>query len=126
MRIFDWVYIGVLLAASALQWWDKFSSHTGGFASRYSAIILAVILIVGVIAARQHTPILKRTAWRTLFWCISSLSTALFVVAITLLISQGLAAIKLAGLITGVVVILIPGLISLYHYSAKTNPIWNK
>lgn len=126
MRIFDWVYIGLLLAASALQWWDKVSSHTGGFASRYSAIILAVILIISVVANRQQKPILKRLAWRALFWCVCSLSTALLILAVGLLIRQGVEVIKLVGLITAMITILIPGLITLYHYSAANNPIWTK
>ena len=115
------IYIGLLLGLGFVRMGQKILTETGGFGSRYGPLILAAILALGVFGAVFQKPLARRWVWKAVFWLLAISSVGLFVLAVYVL-SGG--AYQPAGLILGILVVLLPGQWQLFGYVYRSSSLW--
>ena len=115
------LYICVLLVLALARMTQKIVTETGGFGSRYGAVILAAILAVGVFGHVSQKPIVHRWLWVAIFWLLAISSAGLSILAGSLVLE---GSYRLAGLILGVLLMLAPGLWQLFRYAHRSSSLW--
>lgn len=115
------LYLLLLLLAGYGQMLRKILTDTGGFSSRYSAAIVATLLVVSLVAKLRELPILKRWLWQVLSIVLglACVLGGLFVVYLTLI-----GVYYSAGLLTLAVLLLLPATGQIYQYAYKSPLIW--
>lgn len=126
MRIYHWFYISLLLALPVGRLIQKVTVDSGGFASRYLPIIIAMLLISAYVGCVLKKPILNRYFWRSFFYFFSLISLGALCFALYLIISFGSSVIIKVALIMLGLVIIFPALLSMNQYSHISNTVWRK
>ncbi|MDO6447267.1 hypothetical protein Q4493_15970 [Colwellia sp. 1_MG-2023] len=126
MRIYHWFYVSLLLAVTLGRLIQKVTMDTGGFASRYLPIIIAMLLITAYVGCVLNKPILNRYFWRGVFYFFSIVSLGALSFSFYLIISFGnTVIIKVAFIMLGLVIVF-PALLSMNKYSHLSNTVWRK
>lgn len=100
----------------------KILTDTGGFSSRYSAAIIATLVVLALIAKARGIPLWKSWPWQVLYilLAITCILGVLFSVYLTVTGVYISAALLLSGAI-----LLVPALQQLYQYSYRSPELWN-
>lgn len=115
-------YLVLLLLLGYGQLLRKLITDTGGPASRYSAAIVATLIVCALIAKSRNMALGSNLIWKAVF-SILTLSCAL---AMLFALYLGISGVYLsAGLLMLAGLVLIPALQQLYLYSFKSPDIWN-
>lgn len=123
MRPIHWLYITLLVALAVARLVQKVAADTGGLASRYLPLAVAVVLAIGVWAAMGNTPLLRRWLWRLWCWLLASVALCALVWAGYLLFTGALAP---ALIVVALVLLISPALLLLWRYSGRSNPLWQR
>lgn len=122
MGIRQWGYIVVLFIPALTQLTVKLSQHAGGLTSRYSALLLTAILVLGYVANERQQPLFTRWFWRSYLWLLCALLAGVVLFAGYILLLgvwwQALMLLVASGLF-------IPALLSLHCYSSFNNRVWH-
>ena len=119
------IYIGLLLVLSLGRMAQKIVTETGGFGSRYGPVIVATIIAVGVFGAVFQRPIARKWFWKAVFWLLAITGVGLFTLSVYVLFSTGSGSYSVAGLIVGILLVLIPGQWQLFGYAYRSPSLWN-
>lgn len=115
------LYLLLLLLAGYGQMLRKIITDTGGFSSRYSAAIVATLLVMALLAKFRGLPTLKRWFWQTLT-IVLGLACAVGGLFVVYLILIGVY--YSAGLLTLAVLLLLPAAQQVYRYAFKSPSVW--
>lgn len=123
MRLLHWLYIMILLTPAVIRLVQKVSTDTGGFASRYGPLIVALILVAGFVGYILNKPLLTRRLWRFCFWLFTVVAFGLLIFAINL---AGSAVWFEAILILVGAIAATPALVSMHKYSSPNHSVWDR
>lgn len=115
------MYLVLLIALGYGQLLRKVITDTGGASSRYSAAIIATILVLALIAKSRELALGKVWMWKVLFFILAIAGVIMPLFAVYLGFSGVYYS---AGLLCAATVVLIPALQELYAYSYKSPGIW--
>lgn len=116
-----WVYCVVLVAGGLAQMLRKVLTDTGGFGSRYAALLLAVLVSIGVLARVRRRALGSPWIWRALLGLLGLVVLALMGFSIQGVLDQSWS---LVGLCLGGVALLAPAGIWLWDYSYRSEDLW--
>lgn len=116
-----WVYCAVLVAAGFAQLLRKVLADTGGFGSRYSGLLIAVLVSIGLLARARRRAIGSPWIWRGLLGLLALVVLALIGFSIQGVLGQSWS---MVGLCLGGVALLAPGGIWLWDYSYRNEDLW--
>lgn len=125
MRKFDWFYVFLLMAFAVGRLVQKLMADSGGIASRFGPVILAVLLVTGFIGYTKQCPILKRWFWRVIFIVLAFASAGLVVLALYLILTVGSTQYAISGVIVLSLALAYPALYAMYQYAFCLPSIWS-
>ena len=120
------IYVGLLLVLGLGRMVQKIITETGGFGSRYGPVILAIIIALGVLGYVFQRPIARNWVWKVVFWLLVIAGVGMLVLAVYLLLSVGRGSYDVAGLLLGLLVVLLPGQWQLFGYAYRSSPLWGR
>ncbi|NNF27962.1 MAG: hypothetical protein HKN73_12125 [Gemmatimonadetes bacterium] len=115
------LYIGALVVLGTGRMVQKIVTDTGGFGSRYGPVILAVILGLAVFGNVLEKPLARRWVWMAVFWLLAVGTAGLSLLAVSVLME---GSFRPAGMILGLLVILVPGQWQLFRYVYRSPSVW--
>ena len=121
MKWYWQIYCALLLFFGYGQMMRKILTDTGGFSSRYSAAIIATVVVIMLIAQAKQRGVGKVWIWQSLFYLLSATAVISLLFAIYLAATAVWLA---AGLLFVGAVALTPTLHQLYQYSFKSSQLW--
>ncbi|BDY04479.1 hypothetical protein [Ferrimonas sp. YFM] len=124
LRIYHWVYMALLLLLALGRLFQKVSTDTGGPASRYLPLMVAVLLALGVMGYVRQRPIFRRHWWRALFWLLSVGWLSLACLTLYLLFALPGGAVAGAGVSALVLLAISPGTWAIYQYAYCCPKLW--
>lgn len=116
------LYIVLLLLLGLGRMGQKIITETGGVGSRYGPLIVATILALGVFGVVFQKPLGWKWVWRVLFWFLAITSVGLLALAVYVLFG---GSYQPAGLILGILVVLLPGQWQLLGYAYRSSALWD-
>ncbi len=116
-------YFVLLLSAGLVQMLRKILTDTGGFPSRYSAIIVAVWLIAALCAKARGIRLWKAWPWQALYYVLATMICVGLLYAAYLLLS---GVIPSAALLLAAIALLLPATQQLRHYAFRSPDIWRE
>lgn len=76
MKCAWFTYLSLLVLAGAARLVQKVMADSGGFASRYTPLLIAAVLVVGVLGHIYQKPLGRAWFWQLLFWLSVTVSTS--------------------------------------------------
>lgn len=124
---YSWLlYMGLLLVLGLGRMVQKLITESGGFGSRYGPVLAAVLIIIGVFGAVFQRPIARQWFWKGVFWLLGIVSVGLFAMVVYLLFAVGSGSFNVAGLLVGILVVLMPAQWQLFVYTYRSSSLWNR
>lgn len=117
---------GAALIAPTLHYLQlKISTDAGGFSSRYSPLIVAIILTGIKVMENRQKAILHPLLWRIVFWLLTIAFAAAYLFAGYMVFSASSDLMLLRFIaVLGWLVIAMPAMTSLYRYSNPDSALW--
>ena len=112
----------VLILAGAGRLIQKVTTDTGGFASRYIPLLVAVLLVIGVLSYIYQKPLGRAWFWRAVFWVSTIASTC--AVTFSFYLAFFVNALIPAAVLVSVVLLIIPAQRQIWQYSYRSISLW--
>ena len=119
-----WIfYFAVLLFLSAGQLARKLLTDTGGFSSRYAALITVAVLIVVAVAHHRQVAIRPRVIWKIICVLLGLTAFGTFFLGGFILFAGAIlpASVLLVG-----AALLLPSVILVYDYAYRQDELWTR
>lgn len=116
-------YVAILFMLAAARLFQKISTDTGGFTSRYAPMITVCILLVAALGLVNKKPFIERLFWQILYSFLVVVSFVAFSLSIYFYSTSNL---PLAYMLIIGAILLIPACLILYHYVYTHTQIWDK
>ena len=119
------LYSTALIAPTLYYLQLKISADAGGFSSRYSPLIVAILLITITVVEKRHKPLLHPVLWRIVFWLLAVAFAAAYLFSGYMVFSASSDAVLLRFIgILCWLVIAMPAMTCLYRYSDPKAALW--
>lgn len=117
-------YIVVLIICGIARMLERIQTDSGGLASRYAPVLIAVVVSVGIYGSANNKPVFVRWFWQCLYIVLGLAAVVATVMFAYLLLFVGLSTLPAATILLIVSIVLLPALIKLRIYVHKTPGCW--
>ena len=115
-------YMLVLILAGTGRLVQKVTSDTGGIASRYAPLLVALLLVVGIFGYLYQKPLVRVWFWQVVFWVSAAASTCAVVFSFYLAVFATVLNPAIALML--VVLFIIPSQTQIWQYSYRSKSLW--